>query len=147
MPIVNARKATPTTQIPISVAMTSFNSVSYIREQVVSVLEQSTAPTEIVISDDGSTDGTISVLKECAQADDRIVLTRNSRKVGNTINQNFENAVRRCSGEWVAFCDHDDIWLPEKLGVLYSYRESAPLIRSEERRVGKECRSRWSPYH
>ena len=47
------------------------------------------------------------------------------------------------SGEKL-FCEYDQEvkHYPEKRGIVHN-----EILRSEERRVGKECRSRWSPYH
>lgn len=117
----------------ISIAMATYNSSRYLREQLESVIAQTRAPAEIVVSDDGSTDDTLAILAEYAQCDRRIAIFHNRSGERNRINRNFENAARRCTGSWVAFCDHDDIWLPDKLEVLYSNRHGAPLVygRSE----------------
>ncbi|HQU17032.1 MAG: hypothetical protein B7Z66_12610 [Chromatiales bacterium 21-64-14] len=118
------------TNAVFSVVLATYNSSRYLREQLDSILVQTHAPAEIVVSDDGSTDDTLDILGEYARRDSRIVVVRNPAegRRSNRINGNFENAVRRCTGSWVAFSDHDDIWLPEKLEVLYANRHDMALI-------------------
>ena len=45
------------------------------------------------------------------------------------------------------FDNKEQFDMMQKAGKIYPYAEHINTIRSEERRVGKECRSRWSPYH
>lgn len=113
----------------IGVALATFNSARYLKQQIESVLAQTLQPRQIVVSDDGSTDDTLEILASYAQRDERIVITRNgTHRTTNRINRNFENAARHCTTRWIAFCDHDDVWLPQKLDLLYRNRNGASLV-------------------
>lgn len=85
------------------------------RERVIKTLATIQAqiyePLEIVIRDDGSTDGTYEALQQLP--DDRIILTRSEKASGVA---NARNAgLAASSGRWVAFCDDDDLWHPNKI--------------------------------
>ena len=97
----------------ISVVLACFNGASYIEDQINSVLAQSLPPTEIIVCDDGSTDGTIEILKKI-ESQNKIKLYLNPNNLGVTAN--FKKAISIAkSTNYIAFCDQDDIWLPDKL--------------------------------
>ena len=98
----------------VSVAMTSFNGALYIRAQLDSIARQTMPPREIVVTDDGSTDATQSEVEAFARtAPFPVTFVRNPERLG--FQDNFLKAASLCSGEYVAFCDQDDVWLPHKL--------------------------------
>lgn len=98
----------------ISVAMATYNGERYLGEQLASLAAQTRPPDELVIMDDGSTDQTQKIVEEFARhARFPVRFDRNESNLGYT--RNFLRAARRCTGSWIAFCDQDDIWLPEKL--------------------------------
>jgi glycosyltransferase involved in cell wall biosynthesis len=93
----------------VSVVIPCHNALRWIGATVESVLGQSTPPLEIIVVDDGSTDGTAeSVRRNFPQV--RVLEQPNA---GVSAARNHGVAVAR--GDWVAFVDADDIWLPEKL--------------------------------
>src|SRR5262245_16810834 len=97
-----------------SIAMAAFNGQSYIREQLNSLGEQILLPFELVVCDDGSSDETVNILQEFQkQAPFPVKIYQNPSRLGFA--DNFLHAASKCSGEWIAFCDQDDIWFPEKL--------------------------------
>jgi len=99
----------------ISVVLTSFNGVQFIEEQLNSILAQSIKPDEIIVCDDGSTDGTIQLLKKF-EADNQIKLILNNTNIG--ILANFKlGASLANTNNYIAFSDQDDIWLPNKLAT------------------------------
>lgn len=109
----------------ISVAMCTYNGVAYIQQQLESILRQTVLPEQIVISDDGSTDGTIerieSFWERQLQQDDslasiQMTIIRNKESLGVT--KNFEQALKACVHPLIALCDQDDLWMPTKLEVL-----------------------------
>ena len=70
----------------------------------------------------------------------------------NDLNPNEETRIRTLTGVRLLTCDrlHAKCYLNESIAIVGSmnlYEYSEKRNRSEERRVGKECRSRWSPYH
>jgi len=93
----------------VSVIIPSYNHVQYIRQCVDSVLAQTYQDIEIIVVDDGSTDGTVEILREY---DDRIVLIEQTNR-GTQAARNA--AIRASSGEFIALLDSDDEWLPGKL--------------------------------
>lgn len=98
----------------ISIAMCTYNGASYLRQQLDSIAAQSRLPDELVICDDGSTDGTLELLEAFARvAPFQTQIFRNAVNLGYS--RNFANAVGRCSEEIIALCDQDDVWYPPKL--------------------------------
>jgi len=98
----------------ISVAMCTFNGRRFLGAQLKSIAAQQRPPDEVVICDDGSSDGSLDVLQDFALQSlfpTRIVV--NSETLGST--KNFERAITLCRGEIVALADQDDVWYPHKL--------------------------------
>ena len=102
----------------ISVALSTYNGARFLREQLDSLLAQSEVAFEIVAVDDGSLDQTPAILAEYAARDARIRWQANEHNLGPTAS--FERAMALCTGEFIAPCDQDDIWHPEKLARLIS---------------------------
>jgi glycosyltransferase involved in cell wall biosynthesis len=101
----------------ISVAMTTYDGASYLREQLDSIFAQTRMPDEIVVCDDQSTDGTPELLREySARAAIPMTIVFNEQRLGST--KNFEQAIRLCSGDIIALSDQDDVWRPHKLAVI-----------------------------
>jgi len=98
----------------ISVCIATFNGGRFIREQVMSVLPQLSEEDEIVVSDDGSTDETVNILKSIS--DKRIRIYKNEYKHGFI--WNFENALVKATGDVIFLCDQDDIWKPNKVEIV-----------------------------
>ena len=105
----------------ISVCMATYNGEKYIKEQLESILKQIGKDDEIVISDDGSTDKTLNIIKKFN--DYRIKIYINDGMHGFT--HNFENALNKAKGDIIFLSDQDDIWLDNKvkktLKVLENY--------------------------
>ena len=96
----------------ISVALTTCNGEAYLVEQLESIMKQTYSPYEVVICDDASADRTIEII-ESYVTKLPIRLYRNKVRVG--VVNNFRQAISKCTGGWVACCDQDDVWLPDKL--------------------------------
>jgi len=96
----------------ISVVIPAYNGESLIGEALVSAQAQTYKHLEIIVADDGSTDGTLRFVQRMAAADPRIRVI--SQPHGGT--QSARNAaLKHAQGEWIALLDQDDVWLPEKL--------------------------------
>ena len=95
---------------PISIAMASYNGEKYIKQQLTSILCQLEQNDEIVISDDGSTDKTVNIVKSFA--DSRIKLIDGPK---NGVKQNFANAIKNCTGKYIFLSDQDDVWCAKKV--------------------------------
>jgi cellulose synthase/poly-beta-1,6-N-acetylglucosamine synthase-like glycosyltransferase len=100
----------------VSIALCTFNGARFLEEQLDSLLAQTYREIEIIVSDDASSDATVAILERYAQRDPRIVIGVNDSNLGFA--QNFEHALTRCNGAFIAPCDQDDVWLPDKIAVL-----------------------------
>ena len=87
--------------------------------QLESLLAQTWDNLEIVVVDDCSNDGTVAILEKFARRDSRIHLHKNTQNLG--VNKNFSRAMTLCKGEFIAPCDQDDIWHPNKLSKLHAH--------------------------
>lgn len=109
----------------ISVCMATYNGAKYIRKQVDSILPQLGDDDELIISDDGSTDETLSVLKDIN--DYRIKVVLNSSGTHGVV-PNFENALRHAKGDVIFFSDQDDIWAEKKVEVMMKALQNVDLV-------------------
>lgn len=110
-----------------SIAMCTFNGGRYLSQQLESIANQTLLPCELVVCDDHSTDETISILKQFqAQAPFPVLIIQNALRLGST--RNFDQAVGLCRGEFIALCDQDDRWLPEKLERLTTALIENPFL-------------------
>lgn len=96
----------------ISVAMATYNGQKFIREQLDSIIAQLEAGDEIIVSDDGSTDETLNILKEYSDKFSFIKIFANTNRHG--VVGNFENAISRCEKEYIFLSDQDDVWSMDK---------------------------------
>lgn len=99
----------------VSIAMTTYNGEKYLREQLDSILGQTYTDFELVICDDCSTDSTREILEDYTKKDARIQIHINETNIG--FKKNFEKAISFCKGDYIAFCDQDDVWEDFKLQV------------------------------
>lgn len=108
----------------VSVAMASFNGEKYISTQIKSILENLTENDELIISDDGSTDGTRRIIEEFN--DSRIKILDGPKQ---GVKKNFENAIRNCSGKYIFLSDQDDVWMGNKVDLMLSaFKEKRCLV-------------------
>lgn len=101
----------------LSVALCTCDGERYLDEQMAGLLDQSRPPDEVVVLDDASVDGTLGKVEAMARsAPFPVHVLRNEQRRGPT--DSFERAVGACRGSFVALCDQDDRWYPDKLAVL-----------------------------
>lgn len=122
--------------------MCTFNGAVYLPAQLESLAAQTRLPAELVVCDDCSTDETVALLRAfAARAPFPVRLYVNERNQGST--KNFEQAIARCTGEVIALCDQDDVWLPEKLERMAAVLAAAPyagLVFSDAEVVDEHLR-------
>lgn len=111
----------------ISIAMATYNGARYLREQLDSFAAQTRLPDELIVSDDGSSDDTVSILEEFARtAPFEVRIFRNDVNLGYA--QNFGRAMGLCTGDLIFLSDQDDVWFPEKIEKISRLAEAHPEI-------------------
>ncbi len=119
----------------ISVAMATYNGAKFINEQLQSIIDQSLPVDEVIIRDDISSDNTAKVVNKFIKShhlEDKFDLKVNAQNLGYA--SNFIEALRCTTGDYVFFCDQDDIWLPDRVKDMISVleqNEDALMIGSE----------------
>lgn len=123
-----------------SIALCTYNGALFLEAQWDSLLAQSQQPDEIVVRDDGSSDGTLALLDRLrARAEARgiqVSVARNPKNLGYSAN--FAAALQAAAGEVLFLCDQDDVWHPEKLAILcaeFERRRKLLLVCGDARRV------------
>ena len=103
-------------KMKISIVMATYNGELYIEKQLASICNQTVPPDEIIISDDRSSDNTISIIKSFINKNN--IAQKTNIYVNNTqlgFAKNFLNAISKSSGDILFFCDQDDIWNLKKI--------------------------------
>lgn len=106
--------------------MATYNGAEFIEKQIDSILEQTYSDFELIICDDCSKDNTVSILKEYELKDKRIKVVVNESNLG--FKKNFEKIISLCNGDYIAFCDQDDIWTQNHLEILLNEIGNKDLI-------------------
>lgn len=93
--------------------MATYNGAKYIKAQLDTIVPYLNEQDELIISDDGSTDDTIEIIRsyKCSN-----IIMLNGPRQG--VVRNFESALLRAKGDILMFADQDDIWIPEKLPTI-----------------------------
>lgn len=126
-----------------SVALCTYNGSKYVGEQLTSILGQTIKPSQIVISDDGSTDNTKEIVESILGPSmiDYIVV---DNKPPHGVTSNFQNAIRLCTEPIIFTSDQDDVWLPkkaEKLLEVLEKNDRALLVVSNGELVDEDLNS------
>lgn len=111
----------------VSIALCTFNGEKFIKEQVVSIINQTRLPEEIVICDDLSNDKTVDIINQIAlESNVEIKLYINKERLGVT--KNFDKAISLCSGEVILLSDQDDFWINTKIEKILKVFENFPDV-------------------
>jgi glycosyltransferase involved in cell wall biosynthesis len=106
----------PARQVPrVNVLLCTFNGVRFLAAQLASLERQSHANWRLIVSDDGSTDGTLRIVEQFAQRVRQPVEIRNGPRCGPAANFLSLANDPLVDGDYFAFCDQDDVWHPDKL--------------------------------
>src|SRR5438045_2698326 len=92
----------------ISVALCTFNGQAFINDQLTSIVTQTRAVDEIIISDDNSSDTTTEIIGRFSEKYSCIILEENKTNIGPI--RNFEKAIAACTGDIIFLSDQDDVW-------------------------------------
>lgn len=107
----------------ISVCLATYNGALHLREQVDSILVQLLVGDELLVSDDASTDETISILRTYGSALSLVATDRAGGVVAN-----FSRLLVAASGDIVVFSDQDDVWLPGRLARIRQELVDADMV-------------------
>jgi glycosyltransferase involved in cell wall biosynthesis len=113
----------------VSVVVATFNGERFLRPQLESILDQTLLPGEIVIVDDGSTDGTLRIVEETRKGAPPSVswkVVKQSSTIGPAAN--FLAGCRLASGDVIALADQDDWWFPTKIERLVEFFAHTPNL-------------------
>lgn len=99
----------------VGILLCTYNGEQYLSQQLDSILAQSYEDYKIYISDDGSSDGTVSVIYKYIAGYPQKVVFVSSRDKHKGAAQNFMWLLEQINEEYYMFCDQDDIWLPDKI--------------------------------
>ena len=122
-----------------SVALCTYNGKDFIEQQIDSILNQTVLPDELIISDDGSNDGTVEIVKKkLAKSHLKYKVMINNTKLG--VIKNFERAILHCEGDIIFTSDQDDIWLEDKVEYIknmFNLNEKLSIVFTDAYLVDK----------
>jgi glycosyltransferase involved in cell wall biosynthesis len=106
---------------PVFILMACYNGACYVEEQIRSIQEQNFNEWLLIIRDDGSCDSTIELIQRLAQEDSRIHLLEDQDRKNLGASANFSALMQYAvehGAHYVFFADQDDVWHPDKLGLM-----------------------------
>lgn len=103
----------------VSVITPSYNCAAHIGKTIESIQAQTYSNWELLITDDCSTDESCSIIEDYVRKDNRIKLFALDKNSGAGVARN--NSIKKASGRFIAFCDSDDRWYPQKLEKQLSF--------------------------
>src|SRR5574344_839195 len=127
----------------ISICIATFNGEKYIKQQIDSILCQLTRTDEIVVSDDCSTDETLTIIKNINSP--IIKIYTNKGEHGYT--PNFENAIGHSTGDYIFLSDQDDIWEKDKVKIMMESLKTNDFVVSDAKIVDKDLNTMYKSYY
>lgn len=135
----------------VTVMMPVYNGEKYIAEAIKSLLVQTFEDFELLIMNDGSTDGTVRIIKSFD--DQRIRLIENGKNLGTILTRN--KGLKECRGEYIAMLDSDDLAKPTRLKKQVDFLDKHPdfgiigswvdLINSQSKPLGSNWKNNFAP--
>lgn len=146
VPVVRYAPPNSKSDVPVSVALCTFNGEQFLQKQLKSIADQASQPAELIVCDDGSTDQTVQLIERFRRdVTFPVRIIKNDTRLG--IVRNFEKAIHECRGEIIALSDQDDIWIPDKLSTILTFFRShrtctaifsdAELINQDGKSMGR----------
>lgn len=118
----------------VDILLATYNGAAFLDELLSSITAQDFSDWRILVSDDGSSDGTLEKIVEWQNTSDKILLVKHGAASGSA-KANFMSLLQFSDAEYVAFCDQDDVWHPDKLSKCHD----AILQLEEEGGRAKPC--------
>jgi glycosyltransferase involved in cell wall biosynthesis len=112
----------------VSIITPVFNQKTYFEKTIRSVLSQTYQNWEWIILDDGSTDGTGEIIKDCKDSRIQYIFQENAGI--SRLTKTYNKALQKCNGELIAMLDHDDYWPDYKLGVQVKHFNDPTVVLS-----------------
>jgi len=106
----------------VGVVIATYNGEKFLNTQLQSIMSQKKRPEKIIIVDDCSIDKTTDIIKETAKLfPDLFIYIKNEQNLG--AKKTFEIGISACETDYIALCDQDDIWMPDKISELFALLE------------------------
>jgi len=113
----------------ISIITASYNYEDYIKETIESVINQTYTNWEMIIVDDGSKDNSVEVIKSYCEKDSRIKLFQHEGGINKGLAETVKLGISKARGEWIAFLESDDKFMPECLEEKVEIIKENPNIK------------------
>lgn len=130
----------------ISVCIATYNGAQFIKEQMDSILMQLDDTDQVVVSDDGSTDDTLNIIKSFNDSRITIInnpLDKSDHRHSNNhyrVASNFENALNHIRGEYIFLSDQDDIWYPDKVKEILQHLNDRSIVQTNYSIIDKDSK-------
>ena len=99
----------------ISIITASYNYANYIEDVINSVISQTYSDWELIVVDDGSSDNSVAIIKSYCAKDPRIKLFQHEGEINKGLKETILFGLEKCTGDWVAFLESDDLFKPDNL--------------------------------
>ena len=106
----------------VSIIVTTFNSEKFIHKTISSIFSQSYKNWELIIVDDFSQDNTANILNKTLKGIKTVKIFYNKKNIGCNESRNL--GIKNSKGRFIAFLDHDDYWLPDKLKLQLEFHSN-----------------------
>lgn len=116
----------------VNILLSTYNGEQYLKEQVKSIQDQTYQDWQLLIRDDGSTDGTVEIIQELVAQDERIRFINQGAIENLGVIKSFHALLKYEKADLYCFSDQDDVWLPEKIVLQVAeakkYPQEEPLL-------------------
>lgn len=123
--VAKKRKALINREPLVSIVMATYNGDRFLKKQLDSLTALTYPNIELIVSDDASTDQTLEIL-QAFSANCPYKLLQNKDHSG--LVENFTKAIQLARGEFIALCDQDDVWMPDKIETLLEHIDEFDVI-------------------
>lgn len=116
----------------VNILLSTYNGEQYLKEQVKSIQDQTYRDWQLLIRDDGSTDGTVEIIQELVAQDERIRFINQGAIENLGVIKSFHALLKYEKADLYCFSDQDDVWLPEKITLQVAeaakHPQEVPLL-------------------
>lgn len=131
----------------ISVCIATYNGSRYILEQLTWILKQLQEDDEVIVSDDGSTDNTLDIVRNINDRRIKIVEKTVDNPRNSSLANNFENALSHAKGDYIFLSDQDDVWMPNKIAVMMKNLETYHCVVSDATVTDSELNTTYESFY